>query len=204
MNNPVSLRYLCLAVALLFLWGCTAAPYKTEIDARKNIDFTAFKTFSWQQPTLVHTGDQPKNPLFEVRLKAAAKVSLERAGYRFVDSAESADLIVAFSIGSRDKIRVDSYPESYRGPYTWGGAYYGSFGRGYNIGMSTSTEVRQYTEGTLAMDLFDAKLKQPVWHGSARGVLKDRTSEEKALLLQQLLDDLVGQIVVAPPTVVAL
>ena len=37
----------------------------------------------------------------------------------------------------------------------WGGPYY------QNI------DVREFTQGRLAIDIFDVKQKQPVWHGHA-------------------------------------
>jgi hypothetical protein len=69
----------------------------------------------------------------------------------------TADFIVDFTIGIRDRIDVQSYPVAYRGPWLWGNWYYGN-----------QLDVRQYREGTLAIDIFDAGKHQPVWSGKAQ------------------------------------
>ena len=45
---------------------------------------------------------------------------------------------------------------------------YGGYGYGYRSGVSFGDEflVRTYTEGTLSIDLFDARSNQAIWHGS--------------------------------------
>jgi hypothetical protein len=62
-------------------------------------------------------------------------------------------------VGTRDKIRVSSYPVNY--PGTWGWHVYGSH---YYI---REVSAHSYTEGTLGVDIFDGKTNKPVWHGWA-------------------------------------
>ena len=92
------------------------------------------------------------------------KDSLEAKGYRQVNNPQAADFVLSFTIGSREEIRVDSYP-------SMGGAGYGyprhwGWGRSY-YGYGTDTTVRQYTRGMLAVDIFDVSQRRPVWHGVA-------------------------------------
>jgi hypothetical protein len=74
---------------------------------------------------------------------------------------------VAFTLGAREVVDVNStaYPTGFYRPYGWGGAYY------------QDVDVRQYTEGRLAIDLFDTRLKRPVWHGY---VTKNITGKDQA------------------------
>ncbi len=44
------------------------------------------------------------------------------------------------------------------------------------MSIGSETSVRQYTEGKLAIDIYDVKSHQPVWHGWAT---KRLTSEDK-------------------------
>jgi hypothetical protein len=74
--------------------------------------------------------------------------------YRQVDAATGADFVVAFTVGTRDRLDAESYPVPYRGPWTW--EWRGS-----------EVDVRTYREGTLSIDIFDGASKQPVWHGWA-------------------------------------
>ncbi|MEO2181230.1 MAG: DUF4136 domain-containing protein [bacterium] len=54
------------------------------------------------------------------------------------------------------------------GGWGWGGrGYYG------HSTYSTSTDARQYTEGTLAVELYDVATDKPVWHaGAVRKITK--------------------------------
>ena len=61
---------------------------------------------------------------------------------------------------------MTSYPSTYRGVYRggWGAPYH------------SEVDVRNYTEGVLAIDLFDVARRAPVWHGWA---VKSITASER-------------------------
>jgi len=51
-------------------------------------------------------------------------------------------------------------------------------------------EEYDFTVGTLVVDIFDARTKQAVWHGSARGVISDSLEQnvkEVKLAVDKLL-----------------
>ena len=55
---------------------------------------------------------------------------LAARGFTRVSNPAEADLAVGFTLGGREKIQVNSYPEFYRGDYGgwgWGGGYYGGY-----------------------------------------------------------------------------
>lgn len=54
-------------------------------------------------------------------------------------------------MGNRDKIKVDTYPATYNAGFGWGRGYYGG------MYMGNETRVRTYTEGRLAIDVYDVK-----------------------------------------------
>jgi hypothetical protein len=64
--------------------------------------------------------------------------------------------VIAYTIGARDKINVNSYPEPYQGAWHWGYPNYWS-----------GVDLNTYTEGRLAIDIFDGRTREPVWHGVA-------------------------------------
>jgi hypothetical protein len=152
-----SLRTMLMGfVGVLLLTGCSSVSIKHDYDS--STDFSALQTFSWmsERPLLVGSATRV-SPLLEGRLLKAASATLTAKGMRFVANAEQADVVISFAIGARDKIRVDSYPANYRGrgAWGWGAPYY------------QEVDVRNYTEGTLSIDIFNVKKRQPIWHGWA-------------------------------------
>lgn len=143
-----------------FLVAC-ATGFKATYDSDPGQDFGTYSTFTWiaKRPMIRASGAVGANPLLEPRIMTALKDQLTAKGYRFVDNNEPADLAIAFTVGARDKIRVTSYPSTYagrRGAWGWGSGYYGR-----------EVDARQYTEGVLAVDVFDVEKRAPIWHGVA-------------------------------------
>lgn len=151
------------ALALVVLAGCSSTP--PVIDYDHSINFGKFKTFAFidEHPLLRAEGAEAGSPLLEGRLIQITENVLSARGFKRVADREAADIAVGFTVGSREKIQVNSYPETYR-------PYYGGYGRGWGgayYGVSTTTSVQQYTEGTLSVDIYDVATHQPIWHGSA-------------------------------------
>ncbi len=164
----ITLRVLGLAglAAAVSLAACSSAP-TISADFDRGRDFSVYQSFSWMpERTLLVAQSTPVSPLLEGQLKRATRSALTAKGLRFVADPEQADMVVSFLLGSRDKIRVDSYPTTYR---TWS--------RGAPLDQSGT--VRNYAEGTLYIDLFDRQLHAPVWHGWATKTIhaSDRGNE---------------------------
>lgn len=153
------------AVIVFVLGGC-ASGFQATHDHDPGHDFRAYQTFAWisERPMRVAASAAAPNPLLEPRIMSAISDALAAKGYTRVDQATAANFAVSFTLGSREQIKVDSYPSmaggygAYGRSRRWGAAYYG---------YGTETTVRQYTEGVLAIDIFDTKESRPVWHGVA-------------------------------------
>lgn len=178
-NNLASRKiYLVIVSVAIVLGGC-AAGFEAIYDHDRAHDFSAYQTFAWISPRPMTVGatSRAPSPLLEPRIVAAIEDALRAKGYTKEYAAESADFVLAFTVGSREEIRVNSSPTMsggygyYGRPVGWGGAYYG---------YGTETTVRQYTEGMLAVDVFDVKERKPVWHGVAtKSISKsDRKDQE--------------------------
>ncbi len=175
-----------LATRALLLACCVlAAACQTTLrpttDYDPSVDFSSFSTFSWidGNPLMRISGQRPPNPLIEQRLMAAARASFTARGLRFVENPENADLVLAFTVGSREGIRVTSYPATWHRPSP--GRRSSTYWRGY---WNTSTvRTRQYTEGQLAIDMLSVADARPVWHGtvSRRITQQDRGNPGPAL-----------------------
>ncbi|MEM1436837.1 MAG: DUF4136 domain-containing protein [Pseudomonadota bacterium] len=149
-------RSLWIALSALVLGGCSSLAVDSDHDESAN--FSSYKTFAFiSDSPLLMAKTVPISPLFEGRVMNATRAELTNKGYEFIEDREAADFVVSFTLGAREKIQINNYPASYRGPggWPWGAPYY------------TEVDVRDYLEGTLAIDIFDVQNKSPVWHGRA-------------------------------------
>lgn len=173
---------------LLFTAGC-ASGLTAYHDHDPSARFEGYRTFAWisEHPMKVGPSSTIANPMVEPRIMSAIEAELQRKGYTRVDDPEMADFVLAFTVGSREQIEVDSYPTmaggvGYAYPRhwrSWGGAYYGH---------GTETRVRQYTEGMLAIDIFDGKERRPVWHGVASKSINASDRENASASIQGAVD----------------
>ncbi len=69
--------------------------------------------------------------------------------------------------------------------YPWGPFY------GPSVAAVPETYVREYEEGSLILDVVDAKAKQLVWRGTAEAELSDNPSASDT---RQRIDEAVGQV----------
>jgi hypothetical protein len=149
------------ACALLLAWfivGCAGVRARSDFDP--DARFAAYRSFVWldaEQGTLAGgAGTEGADPLLERRIREAIDSHLEARGFRRVDDLAEADFVVSFTLDSREKIRIQSGP-SIGGPYFGYGIWY----------AGSSLTATSYTEGTLAIDVFDGRSQLAVWHGWA-------------------------------------
>ena len=152
--KPASL----IALLALAAAACESKP-TVNSDIAPSANFGSYQTYEW----VYRAPPSGMNPINYDRIKSAIDGQMAAKGYSSVDSG--ADMAIVFTVGSREKVRVTDMGPYYGG---WGGYYRGGYGA-YGGG----TSVDQYTEGTLAIDVFDVKSKQPVWHGTAKQRISD-------------------------------
>jgi hypothetical protein len=185
-------------VATVVLGGC-ATGFEATYDHDPANDFAAYKTFAWvsEHPMKVGAVERIPSPLLESQIMVTVESALGAKGYKLISDLDSADFALSFTIGSRAEIKVDSYPSmsvgyagyGYPGRWgAWGGSYYG---------YGSETSVRQYTEGMLAIDVFDVEERRPVWHGVASKKISDSDRKDAGATVQAAVDAILAGF---PPT----
>jgi predicted small secreted protein len=147
-----------LAVISLTLTACTTLRVGSDFD--HTASFAGYHSFSWMPRE--HYGT--RNPVVIQHTREAIQAELTRKGFSYVNEAAAADFVVDCTIGAHERTDVLSYPTPYGGPW-YAGGYGGWWGYPY---WGNEVDVRQYREGTLAIDIFDAHTHKPVWHGWAK------------------------------------
>jgi Domain of unknown function (DUF4136) len=163
LDGTAQLAQTLLAMGAAFLLASCATTPEIASDYDPSANFATYHTFTLMQQQ--HRGIP--NPLVAIRAEEDITQELQRRGYTLAADPTSADFTVGFTIGSQERTDISSYPAAYAGPWLLGGPYWGS-----NI------DVRQYREGTLAIDVFDGHTHRPVWHGWAQKELTRKDLEQ--------------------------
>jgi hypothetical protein len=148
------------AISTLFFLAALGAAFaqhvKTDFDHQAN--FSQYKTYSWQ------TIKDP-DPLWDARIKSAVDAQLTAKGWTQVASGGDVAIV---AIGTTHTERtLQTFYNGFGGGWGWRG--FGGFGD------ATTTE-QDYKEGTLLIDMYDAKTKQLIWRGSAEDTLSNKAA----------------------------
>lgn len=145
-------------ILLMIVVSCSSVNVYSDYD--KTTDFTGYKTYAFYKKGIdkVEISDLDKK-----RILRAIERELKAKGMVLSDNP---DLLVNIFTKSREKI--DVYNNSYYGWYPWYYGYGGYYGPGYGFGY---TNVSSSTEGTLFIDLIDARKKELAWQGIGIGIL---------------------------------
>lgn len=155
--------FLASLLILLIIPSCSSVEVYSDYD--KRTDFNNFKTYAFYKKGIdkVEISDLDKK-----RILRAIEKELMAKG---MVVSENPDILVNIFTKSREKI--DIYNNNYHGWYPWYYGYgygygYGPYGPGYGFGY---TNVSSSTEGTLFIDLIDARKKELAWQGIGVGIL---------------------------------
>ena len=156
-----------LTAAALAAAGCASTP-NVRVVADPTADFTQYRTFGFANPLGTDRGGYQS--AVSQQLKTSTRAQLEARGLSYVEA--DPDLVVNFGAALDEKYRVSTTPTP-----TLGVGYYG-----YRRGMYSAwpmyrdeTTVTPYNEGTLNIDIADARRRQLVWEGVVRSTVSDKT-----------------------------
>lgn len=158
MNRPNEIRWNPTSIFLrfLFVFLLLALPLfaKTEIDFDPNLDFSKYKTFAFiggVENLLM----LPVNPgLINERVHRAVTRELSKKGMREVQASQNPDLVIRYWVTTSPQVNLAAMGNwgSY-GPYV--GSYWGW--------MYDSLSANSSKEGSLLVDLIDARKKSLAW-----------------------------------------
>ena len=122
-----------------------------------------------------------KDELTLKNIKYAANIQLEAKGLK-VD-LEKPDILIALHGGKEKKVDVEQWGYSYgsQDP-AWGRPYWARpLLRGPesdSLQYRSGTDTYEYEVGTLIIDIVDAKTKELIWRGTAKGEINPDTARQ--------------------------
>jgi hypothetical protein len=149
-----------LGFVVLVLAACATGPtIRSHVDP--TADLSRFRSFGF------FSKEQVYSSFVSRYIESAVTDEMLARGYVRSDTP---DLLINFHVQTQDKLQVTQTPTGYYGwrrGYAWGGAY-----GGYE------TDVRQYKEGTLNIDIVDRARNQLVWEGVAVGRIQTKSMDD--------------------------
>jgi Domain of unknown function (DUF4136) len=163
-------QWLLVVFATALLAACATGP-QVRTDYDPTADFTQYRTWSFYSPIAME--EYGYSTWISERIKDNVRKQMDARGYRYVEA--SPDLQVNFQGIVQDRTAVFSMPRS---DVQW--LY--DYRRNAYVGVPVwydDTQVSRYREGTLTVDLVDARRNRMVWTGAAIGRVVRKTPEEQ-------------------------
>ncbi|MGH8126902.1 MAG: DUF4136 domain-containing protein [Gammaproteobacteria bacterium] len=148
-----SVRRIAFPLVLLALASGCAAPVHVEYN---NASYAKWHNFAWEVPQQGAVANPILNSgILTTRVEEAVSETLSKAGYHKVDDQKNADFIVTYHTA----MALRQEPQS-------GISFaYGTYGLGFNTLFLTQPGPQQVQEGSLILDVIDARTKKLVWRG---------------------------------------
>jgi len=150
---------------LLAVIAASCATLKVTSDYDKSANFAEFKTYNFTAEAFA----LPITDLNRDRLISAIEAELSAKGFT---KSETPDVLIDLVLKAETKQTATAT--------STGGGYYGAGYRYGGGGFSTTTiNYDSYQEGTLFVDMIDAKKLQLVWQGRGVGTMNPDASTKK-------------------------
>lgn len=167
------------AMLLLALSLASCARVQVSQDYDRAFDFSTLQTYRWLpankqvEPTAADFAR--REPLIHARIERAINANLAGKGYRKAD--QDADFYVTYHVTVKTRLR--STPSTLRTFY---------YGRHAGWVIYTGSDIYQYEEGTLLIDILDEH-QQLVWRGAGSSIIDEYASMEQTT---RLINDVVN------------
>jgi len=155
-----------LLFILFTVASCSSVKISSDFD--RTAGFSTYKTYSYTEEALaIAINDLNRNRLFNA-------IDTELAAKGFTKSASNPDVLIDIKLKGEQKQTATATSSGGYGGYGYGYRY------GWGGGFSTTTiNYDTYVDGTLFIDMIDAKKNQLVWQGRGTKTVEPDASEKK-------------------------
>ncbi|HEX8289083.1 MAG TPA: DUF4136 domain-containing protein [Pyrinomonadaceae bacterium] len=149
-----------------------AMSVKTDYD--KNFNLGSLKTFAFKDQRRGNNDPLKTNTLTSSRIKNSLTAQLEENGFSLND--DNPDFLVAYYAGSKEKLDIQSFGYGYPRYWRWG--------------FGPDIWTRYYTEGSIVVDVINAKNNMLVWRGMVTDTIGN-TPDQSEKQIKDGTEDLV-------------
>jgi hypothetical protein len=173
-------NYIYLILLAVLTASCGSGVTVTS-DYDKTADFSKYKTYTyygWSE-----NSDKILTGFDKERIEKSFGEEFTKRGWDL--NQKDGDATVSLYVVVNKKTSYSSYTDHYNNGM-YGGMYASRYGYGYGygsaMGMGTSTTTttqNDYLEGTLIIDVFDAKTKKHIWQGIGKKTIDENKSKRE-------------------------
>ncbi len=192
-NTKTKINILGFVFLTLFVTGCATKP-RVSTDYEDNYNFSALKTFSVKDTRQDTKENLLISPFTLSHIHTLVNTELSKR-YESATGDAIPDFYVSYHVIMEEKLD----------PYVYDDLYgYGYWGRGYRYPSSIFYHPRfgggmsVYNQGSLIIDMVDAKTQQPIWRGVSQKRLSRNLSPQKQ---RQILASAVLEVIAQFPPV---
>lgn len=151
--------------------GCASVTASAHVE--RGIDFSSYRTYEWGPPDNLPVGDPrlDNNSMFKDYLMGVIEKRMAAKGYARADA--SPDLLLHYHANVAQRVDVYQTDSQY----------------GYNYGTGAAYESRmvEFEQGTIVLDIVDAKTNRVVWRGWSQGTMNGVIDRQD--LLEKQVDE---------------
>jgi hypothetical protein len=189
-----SFLFLLFAFAAVALFTGCSPSVKVRSDTDPGVNMRQYETYNFFSQMGIE-GENYSNLLGQ-HFRDAISREMNVRGYQ---QSDAPSLQVNVTIGSQEKVRVNTYSD----PYLYGGYYgpygYGGLGSPWGYGGRTQTTVSQYTEANVYIDMIDSSTHRMVWQGVATFTVTDKMQKQLRETIQNTVSKVFEQFPVPAP-----
>lgn len=173
-----SISILSLAIGTLFTFASCSTTAHVEV--AQGVDFNNYKTFGWANDNGVKKADRADNDIVDNNIKNSISTELEEKGWK--ESDQQPDVLLDYNVIVQKGVKRETEPV-YGYPYS--GYFYSPWRRRmgyyYNPGFFSGYHTYNvpFKEGTLTVNMVDAKNNKLIWQGWATGDVTSRNVTSK-------------------------
>lgn len=153
----------------MFLLLSACSTVTVDHRSAESADFSVLKNYSWLSSDAA-AEIQARNPKIEKMVMTAVNQQLRGKGYNRTTEG-NADFYVSWFGKVNEKVAEKSISHFYR---TSG---YGVLAGQQPAMVEKGAETKPYVEGTLILDIIEARSKKVIWRGSAADTIKEGMSD---------------------------
>jgi hypothetical protein len=156
-----------VTVSALVIAGCATMTVSSHLE--RGVNFQQYRTYDWGPADALPTGDPrlDNNPFFHDYLQGSVEKQLATKGLVKATSGD-ADLLLHYHANVNHRFEVNGVDRQY----------------GYCYG-DCQPQVIEYEQGTLVIDVVDAKTNKVVWRGwaqdSVEGIIDNQERLERQI-----------------------